>query len=125
MVTDGSFGEPVGLPYYQSVFSVNHTFMQKTFTPVSVPKGSLKRDLNVNFWLYVDDVTKISHIGNPELSSSGKCDSMEYERNLSYLMSSLKNGWNFVSIPLTTGWYHTTNGGDSTSFPSTISVGTP
>ncbi|MBE6768969.1 MAG: hypothetical protein E7549_08740, partial [Ruminococcaceae bacterium] len=109
--TDGKGGEPAGLPYYEDVFSTNHSFFAKKFATTAVPAYSAQSDLVLNFWLYVDDVTKIADIGNIELSSSGKYDSMEIERDMYYLTATLKNGWNFVTVPLKSNWGANNTGG--------------
>ena len=60
---------------------------------------------NLEFDLYIDDVSAITSDPNPynviEVSSSGRCDVDEYEFDLTALAfaGQIQSGWNHVSIP--------------------------
>ncbi|MCF8361616.1 MAG: T9SS type A sorting domain-containing protein [Prolixibacteraceae bacterium] len=87
--TDNQQGE------YCIEFEGNGTDEFKKSYAIPYNAGDSKSSLVLQFWYYISDASKMGQ-NQVELGSSGKPDSNE----LSWGLSDLSNGWNFISLKL-------------------------
>jgi len=71
-------------------------FIKDVDPPINTSFGST--DGRFTFWWYVSDVSLLKADGSIEITSSGKSDDHESAWDVAPLISTLKNGWNQITL---------------------------